>query len=275
VDPTADGFYSDPLVYDVLHAEDTASDTDQFLDAARELGAISAKRRATVFEPACGTGRYLITAARRGCHVIGIDLAPPMIEYAAARFARDAARQPPRVRGTFRVADMTTLKGVLDDASVDLAFCPINSIRHLESDALMVAHLREVARVLRPSGVYAAGISISTYGLEGPSEDVWEGRRGRLHVRQVVEYLPPTGVGADRFEEVVSHLVITRGRGTSARVEHRDQRYRLRCFSRVQWESVVRRAGLEVLEVRDQHGRVCGRPELGYGVWYLRPRVKT
>ncbi len=262
-----DGFYDDPLIYDVLHAPDAPSDVRLLKRLARRFNALP--RHAVWLEPACGPARQLMLAARHGVSVIGVDLSAPMIAYARDAFARDASARPADLRGRFLHADMTDLRGRVRTGSVDLAFCLINSIRHLESDDAMLAHLREIGRVLRPDGVYLVGLSVSMYGMETTSEDVWEGRARGLRVKQIVTFDPPARPG-DRFERVHSHLVITRGGRGSREEEHRDSNYRLFCWSRAQWEGVIARAGMVIAGIFDLDGEPIPPRELGYGVYVLR-----
>jgi hypothetical protein len=147
-----------------------------------------------------------------------------------------------------------------------VAFNLFNTIRHLESDAELSGHLREVARALRPGGIYAVGLSFTRYGEDPVEEDVWVARRGRCVVRQLVQYLPPgtwgvpgvrlgdgggasTGVG--RYERVVSHLSIERPAGT----EHRDDTYLLHCYDAAQWKRIVSKSPLHVVATVDGYGR--------------------
>jgi SAM-dependent methyltransferase len=268
-----DGFYDDPVVYEALHASDAPGDVRALRRLARRFGvAKGTASRPLWLEPACGPGRHLRLAARQGIDAIGIDLSSAMIRHARAEWKRDDPNRNSDARARFLVADMADLRGRVRTASVDLAFCLINSIRHLESERAMLTHLHEIRRVLHPRGVYIVGLSVSCYGIESPSEDVWHGRdaRTRVRVKQVVLYEPPTRAG-DRFERVYSHLVITRQ--GSAIEEHRDSRYRLFCWNRSQWESVVRRAGLEIVGTFDAEGSPIPPRELGYAMHVLRSRA--
>ena len=60
------GFYSDPAVYDILHAPGTAAEVDAHEKIERALMPGRLKKRRLWFEPACGSGRYLKVAAGRG-----------------------------------------------------------------------------------------------------------------------------------------------------------------------------------------------------------------
>lgn len=189
-------------------------------------------------EPACGSGRYLRVLARRGYHVTGFDQSPAMIDF--------ARRRAPEAR--LLVADLADFVAPARPQRFDFAFNLHNSIRHLESDAAMLAHFAAMARALRPGGVYAVGLSLTGYGREPIEEDVWEGRRGGLRVRQVVQYLPPgtwpapTG-RSGRFERVVSHLLIERG----SKLRHLHCAYDMRCYDGAQWRRLVARSALRTL----------------------------
>jgi SAM-dependent methyltransferase len=259
------GLYADPPVYDVLHARGTARDVrgleriaDRFLPPHR--GAM------TWLEPACGTGRLLAAAARRGARVVGFDRNPEMIEYARRR----AAAAPWGRRARFFVADMRAFADLMPTPRVGMAFNLINTIRHLDRDAHLVEHMHQIRRVLHPGGVYAVGITLTTYGMEFPSEDVWEGARGRLLVRQVVQYVPPLGPAAEcaRREVVHSHLIVTR---PGCPAEHRDSTYTLRCYNLRQWRALLGRSGMRVLALVGDDGEDIVASPSGYGVWVLTP----
>lgn len=272
VDQTGGGFYLDPEVYEALHASDAPSDVRMLKRLWRDHGH---GRPGTAFEPACGPGRHLRLLARDGWDVVGLDLEPTMIGHATRAFSRVPGPSTAR----FIAGDMAAVGDLLPAASVDLAFCLINSIRHLSSDSAMLRHLRGVRRALKPHGIYAVGLSMSWYGHESTSEDVWSGRlrvnNGTIAVTQVVTYEPPEAAGgnsppaAQRFERVISHLEITRTAGGTARAEHADHVYRLRTYNSDQWLGMVRRSGLEVRAVLDVHGDPQEVPSVGYGVFVL------
>lgn len=184
-------------------------------------------------------------------------------------YARAHTRPPdPAVRARFYTADMESFVGKqCPPGSVDFAFNPINSIRHLTSDAAMLRHLEQVADALKPGGVYAVGLGTTVYGLEPPSEDHWTGTRGRCRVDQHVQYDPPTGKdGGPRIERVTSHLVIT----TPSGERHATSRYGLRTYSLEQWHDLIERSPLRIQGVTDQDGRDADATPMGYRVYILR-----
>ena len=109
-----------------------------------ELGAIMAllpPPPAHLLDVGCGTGWTSLFFARRGYQVLGIDIAPDMIEQA------EALRQRGGVTGaTFRVADYETVNF---DVDFDCAVF-FDSLHHAIDERLA---LRMVHQALRPGGV--------------------------------------------------------------------------------------------------------------------------
>jgi SAM-dependent methyltransferase len=211
------------------------------------------RRRPVWLEPACGTGRCLRVAAGRGHRVIGFDRSPELLAYARRRLARHGRR----VR--LLVADMESFAAGVGRRSVDFAFNPGNTIRHLATDAGLARHLAEMKQVLLPGGIYAIGLSLSRRG-EAITEDFWSGTRGRCRVDLLATYIPPGALDpADpdsghssrgRWEEVLHHVTVTRPQG----ITHHDSRDRLRCYDRRQWERIVDRSGFQRAAVTDLSG---------------------
>lgn len=255
------GFYDDPSVYDVLHTPGTAREVDGLERIERRFVGPPGRRARVWLEPACGTGRYLRVGAGRGRRVVGFDLSQDMIAYARERVERLGVGRRARlfVGDMTRFADRTPWR-------VDLAFNLINTVRHLESDRALGAHLGQVARVLAPRGAYVVGLSTCAYGAEMESEDVWTARRGGLGVTQVVQYLPPERGG--RFERVVSHMTVRTAR---ARREI-DSVYRLRTYSLGEWHEAIAASAMRLEAVVDEDGRDMEAPMSGYALYVLRAR---
>ncbi len=279
---TAD-FYADPLVYDILHGPGTADDIAALLRMVRRhrpTGLASGRPGggSLIFlEPACGSARYLLMLVSRGYRCVGFDLLEGMITYAqrCARTSGVEARGE-RDRLELFVADMTDFTRGREESwwatqRVDIAFNFINTIRHIESDEGLIAHLRSVRSILHPKGFYYVGISLCDYGNEDPTEDVWEGSRDGVHVHQVVNYIPcPAGSGPDaRDERVVSHMTVTDAQGNE---RHIDSAYVLRGYSRGEFEAAVKAAGMVVRCWMESDGRREMEPEgAGYTVAVLCP----
>ena len=262
------GLYQDPSIYDILHTPGTAAEVDGLERIASLHVHARGKAAGTWLEPACGTARHLRLAAKRGYRSIGFDRDDAMIRYARRRMSAHTDAR-------LTVADMTSFidDGACRPGEVGFAFNLINSIRHLMSDADLLAHLHQVADALARGGIYAVGLSTAAYGYEQPSEDVWTGARGPCRVTQIVQYEPAGSPGdhdpADRLERVISHLVIERPRGT----EHADSTYELRTYSLSEWHSVIDRSAMTIAAVTDELGDPAPPAEAGYRVYLLAPNT--
>ena len=263
-DPAKALFYFMPLVYDVLHEPGTAAEVRGLSRIARRFVTAAAPAAQTWLEPACGTGRYLRAAARQGLRTIGFDLAPEMVKY-------DQERVP---SATIFRAPMQRFARHVPKASVGFAFNMINTIRHLPSDHAMLAHFRDMRRVLAPRGVYVVGLSLTAYQNEIPTEDVWIGKRAGMTVRQVVQYLPPEtrrGPRA-RHEACICHMTITKRSGKRVEEEDLDFTYHLRCYNLEQWYKLLERSPLRVLATIDERGKDLPPAEPGYSIFVLTAR---
>ncbi len=266
--PSIVDIYSIPDVYDVLHSPGTAKDVSMCLRTARGYAGPAAVKAHTWVEPACGTGRYVRALAARGCDALGVDLSEGMVEYARKRW--EGVQREGSAR--FAVGDMTAMEKVAgkgqEKGKFDAGLNLINSIRHLGSDTELDAHLKSMAAVLKAGGVYIVGLSVTLYGSESPSEDLWNGSRGRMKVAQVIQYDPPTarrGASA-RVERAYSHITVTSPSGSREYVSS----YSLRCYSRAQWLEAIQRSPLRLAAVVDERGREIDVPELGYGNYVLK-----
>lgn len=215
-------------------------------------------------EPACGTGRLLRLAAARGRRIAGFDASEAMVDYTRAALRRRGLAR----RGRVFLADMTDFLGLVRPGSVDFAFNLVNSIRHLGSDRAMLDHFAQMARAVRPGGVYIVGLSLTDYVNERPDEDLWQGARGRLQVKHLVNYLPPEPGPRARAERVISHLTVRRPSG----VAHLDAVYDLRCYDEPQWLRLLARSPWERVAVLDIKGRPAAGKKLPYQHEVLRRR---
>lgn len=240
------GFYEDPVIYDILHSPATGEDY-RVLAKLFECHLSKKLRKGSWLEPACGSGRFLRACATQGRRIVGFDQNQKMVAYAQRRLARLGLSRRARVFA----ASMESFSSRMKPSNVAFAFNTINTIRHLETDEVFLRHFAEMSRVLIQGGLYVVGMSLSAYGEEEPSEDVWKGQRGRCRVQQLVQYLPPVTRGPkSRVEQVLSHLTIQRPSGT----QHRNDRYGLRCYDKRQWRALIRKSALDLLEVTSDAG---------------------
>lgn len=272
--------YADPEIYDILHDEGTRSDVARFARIAKIVSPpLRSAKRLLWLEPASGSGRYLLACAARGDIALGVDLSREMIAY-TLRQAQEKGVET-RVAGivgrmeAFRAADAQWAGRSRAFSKAHVAFNPINSIRHLATDAAMLKHFACVREHLHRDGVYIVGLSLSAYGLESVSEDVWVGTRRGTTVTQVVQYEPPdpeTKGSAARRERVISHLTIAR---KGAEDEHRDSSYWLRTYSLAQWTQLIAKAGWTIAATFANTGKRATPTEPGYYLFALTPGGKS
>jgi len=100
------------------------------------LGDIKDKQ---VLDLGCGTGEAIVTLARRGASVIGIDISPALICLARERMHRQNGQADLRIGSAYQTE--------LPAGSVDVVFC-MSVIHHLDIRMAMA----EMCRVLKPDG---------------------------------------------------------------------------------------------------------------------------
>ncbi|MBX3386151.1 MAG: class I SAM-dependent methyltransferase [Phycisphaeraceae bacterium] len=270
--------YLDADLYDAIHTPGTPAEVDgleriagRFVLNGRARGRQAVRRAGlTWLEPACGTGRYLRVLAKRTTAapgrpprsaglVIGVDRERLMLDFAAKAIdamPRAAADLVRLVRADIRRFTARQIK----PGSVDVAFCLHNSIRHLQIEVDLLAHLRRVKRSLSARGVYAVGLELNGPGDEEsdawaayPSEAVYAAQRGGRRYRQVFEYLPPSDA-SDPFETVITWAEVERGSGTSVVRREVGSTYRLRTWTPKEWAQIVSQSDLREIAVVDGHG---------------------
>ena len=189
------GWYDRAEAYDILCGWDPRPERDFVLAAAERFGLGTARR---ILEPFCGSGRML--RAMPGT-AVGFDRNPHMVAYARRRGSR-----------VFR-ADAAAF--AVRPATFDTALCLIDSFRYLLTEEAARAHLRCVARALRPGGIYVIGLEVTGDLDPDRTVDAWGHQRGATRVDGEVGTL---GDRAERVETIRVLLRIRRGTRTE-RVE--------------------------------------------------------
>jgi hypothetical protein len=247
--------YKDPSVYDLIYGGATA---DQFASLCKVAASCGAPPAGPWLETACGTGRLLVPAAAAGIAVAGFDLELRMVEFARARLPADAE---------LRVADLTDCGGAFDGRTFPFAFTLVNTIRHLDSDDALLAHLSGMAALLAPGGVYVVGLSLIRPGEDEIEEDVWRGSDGERTVTEVSTALPPAP--GTRAETIIRHITIERA---GAPPEHRDESFPLRTYTQEEWETAIERSALRVRAVFGIWGERATPFSGGYFLYALASR---
>ncbi|QEG33363.1 class I SAM-dependent methyltransferase [Bythopirellula goksoeyrii] len=167
---TQASLYDFPKYYDLVYGSDWKAEFDFLLECFAQHATGKVKR---VFEPACGTGRLMVKLAQAGFKVAGVDL-----NEAAVKFCNDRLERSGYPRSAF-VGDMCNFTV---SKPFDAAFNPINSFRHLGTQAQAEQHLHTVAKHLRPGGIYVLGLHLTPTVVEPMQEESWSARRGNLAV---------------------------------------------------------------------------------------------
>lgn len=241
-------FYSDPALYEIVHADDTADEVWMLDRVAREHGGGGL----SALEPACGTGRYLAGLRRHGWSVAGYDLSSKMVAYARRRLPGADVRR----------GDMVSFK---PGRRYDLVFNLLSTFRHLMTDRDALAHLRVSAAALNPGGVFVLGLDLASYGEDVPDEETWTARRGGRTWRHVMMTLPPDR--RRRRERIINFVTRPDGRVL-------ESAYDLRSYDAGELEALLAKSPLTIAAVYDYGGRAArlGGPERA--LWLvLKPRV--
>ena len=164
--------YRHPKYYDLGYRWNTDVECD-FLEAC--LQAHGPQGATRLLDIGCGTGRHLLALAKRGYQMTGIDAAPEMVDYVK----REAAKAHLRVGVSV---------GELRDLGVagpyDAAFCFMDTFRFLLTNGEILAHLRAVAGLVAPGGLYVVDFWVPSQWDQIANEiHQWEQTEGDTTVR--------------------------------------------------------------------------------------------
>ncbi len=165
--------YNLPLYYDVAFSWDLEPEIEFFSRLFREHVPFPVER---ILEPACGTGRFLVTLPRHGYRMTGYDTSPVMLDHARQRVAE---------AGTS--GDVTLVRAEMETAvfprEFDAALNSINSLGYLLEDDDIVSHFRLTGEALKPGGIYIVHISCAWDGPLHKEGSIWEMERDGVRVK--------------------------------------------------------------------------------------------
>lgn len=118
----------------------------------------------TLYEPGCGGGRLVVELASRGLHVTATDNSQKALDYAAAQLANR------NLNADLHCCDMTEYTC---PKQVDLAYCLVNTFRHLLTEEDAVCHLKSIAQSLRPGGLYLLGLHLFPPDADTEDSEQW------------------------------------------------------------------------------------------------------
>ena len=199
--------YKYPRYYALGYRWRTGAECD-FIEAC--LKAHGPPRATRLLDIGCGAGRHLTALAKRGYAMTGVDLSPDMVAY-----VQEQARQA----GLSITAAVDDLRQLAVKGPFDAAFCFMDTFRFLLTNEEIFSHLRTVAGLLAPGGLYLTDFWVpGRWGMIGNEIHQWEQTEGDTTVR--VFYLQdPDSVDpiAQTFEDELVFEVHEGGRTTEIR----------------------------------------------------------
>lgn len=165
--------YRHPRYYALGYRWNTEAECD-FIEACLERYDVKGISPSRLLDIGCGSGRHLTELARRGHHLTGVDLSPEMVAFVEE--TKDSS-----LPITVAVDDLRELSiaGVYD-----AAFCFMDTFRFLLTNDEIVAHLRTVAGLLAPGGLYLTDFWVpSQWDQIGSEIHQWEQTEGDTTVR--------------------------------------------------------------------------------------------
>lgn len=229
-------WYDHPEYYEAIFGTDTERELDFVLEVGRRYGTGGMR----LLEPACGAGRLVAAAARRGLPIVGYDISERMLAHARARLT-------PALRGRVKLypSRMEEFHRPELEGEVDLAFNLVSTFRYLDSEAAALAHLTATRRLLKPGGLYVLGFHLTDYAREKAEHERW------------VERLGPDTVVCNTHEGVPDRALRRSAMRNRLRITGPDKdllietHWFFRTYDLAQARRLFRRAGLQVLNVFD------------------------
>ena len=260
-------WYAAPLYYDIVFEEETEREA-AWLD---ELFALfgpplrPSEPRATVLEPACGSGRLLRALLLRGYNCIGFDRQPAAVLFARSRceaaltdlsYARSSSPSPSAGSAPTAAlssaaatalpaccvfeADLTSFAcaPTVPRASIHMAHCLVSSLKYLLSHEAAMQHFAAVAASLVTGGLYVIAVHLCDYSDSSSSSSVDEhtAERGGVRVAMSITCEPPHR--ESRTERVRVRTTVTSAVDVSQLQQQ--QSSAAACSVRYRWEETMR-----------------------------------
>ncbi|WP_417744214.1 class I SAM-dependent methyltransferase [Rosistilla oblonga] len=226
--------YDYPQYYDLAFRDETDDEAD-FIEAAwAKFGDGPLKH---LLEPGCGSGRLVVELARRGYDVTGFDLSEPALRYTRSRLRR--------IDRTAEVLNADMIDFSLP-RKFDMAYCTMNTFRHLLTENDARSHLQMVADHLRPGGLYLLGFHLMPPDADEECIERWRGSSGKTSVcftLRVLDFSRRT-----RLESLRISMLAKTPRGE---IRGRSE-FQLRLYKAAQFKTLIAKVpNLELVEVFD------------------------
>ena len=228
-------YYHHPKYYDLSYSHDMQGEL-AFLK--RIFNRAKGAPHLRLLEPACGTGRLLVSLARAGFSCTGFDINPVAIDYLNKKLERNA------LHARCFIGDMHAV--TVRQSGFDAAYCTVDTFRHLPTDRAAISHLQCISRALSRNGIYVLGLHLAPQRGIPKSSFRWQGVRGRLRVYTTITVLD---VDIRRREETLGYRLRVK---TPSITRNYRSVYKLRTYTLDQFKRIVTAAGgFEIMEVYD------------------------
>lgn len=218
-------WYNLPVYYDVSFSHEMRDEL-QFLKKICE--SYRYRGRLRLLEPACGTGRLLLPLAKNGFDCTGLDINPHSLCYLKDKLQRQG------LHARVIHADMSDFR---IRYRFDIAFCTVDTFRHLLTEQQALAHLQCMAKALKPAGIYVLGLHLLT-DVEIKSRVIrWKNSRGRLTVKTTMSL-----VELDRKKRRETLKVVLQP-VTNVNKEKHVSIYDLRTYTLKQFQNLLAKSG--------------------------------
>lgn len=171
-------WYDYPQYFDMMFRDETDAEIAFLNKALQAYGDAGPRRR--VVEPGCGGGRLVVALAGIGFDVVGYDLSDAMVRYTRRRLQRRG------LPGEVFSADM---RRHVVTPPADFALCTFNTFRHLVDEGDPEAHLRTMAKSLRPGGLYFLGFHCIPLDADPECTERWTASHAGTRVTTTLKVL--------------------------------------------------------------------------------------
>lgn len=163
-------WYDYPQYFDLGFRDETAKEVAFLPLAFKRFGTGEMKR---ILEPGCGSGRLIVSLAKKGYDVTGFDLSDSMLAYLNKELAKK------KLKATTYKQDMTTFEV---DKPFDVVLNTFNTFRHLLTEDAAESHFHAVAKALRPGGLFFFGLHLLPHYADQRSIERWTSKSGSTSV---------------------------------------------------------------------------------------------
>jgi len=228
--------YDWPQYWDLAFDDDTQLEADFIEAAGRKYCSFPVRR---LLEPGCGGGRLVLELAQRGYDLWACDLSVAAVEFAAVRLA--AAN----LTADVVVEDMRELSC---EPKADVAYCLVNTFRHLLTEDDAARHLQAVANSVRSGGLYLIGMHLLPPDADEEDSEEWSVSNDETTVNMRLDVAQCDRT--TRLETLKFRMEAVNNDTASPQQFETD--YQMRIYRAHQFEELIRRVPeFELLDVYD------------------------